>query len=256
MKMTPVPFIDNVYYTKEEFNLGQRVVEGCRIFLNTHDQQDLCKFYRWTFSETWEFTVPYKGPNQVCWKSSISREILIKNADILFENKITGFPLTTIYDPVDRLSIKYSILVNQYSMNEDEFIYWERFRNLSQQTGGLYDIIPAPVPNNIFCVEFPSEKTLGYFSVSAVASKRIFIKDKFAGINALYERCLSDTVLTTRPDTLPGLGQTLWIIEDHSDKRPPVVVFTTNRVCVDCTQQGTNVRPSFWNDDIITKNNR
>jgi hypothetical protein len=249
MKMNPVPLIDSVYYVRENFDLGNRLVEGCRILISTHDLTDQCKFYRWTYSESWEFHVPYKGPNQICWKSGDSKQIFIKNADILSENKISGFPLITISDPIDKLSVKYSMLVNQYSMNEDEYLYWERFRNISEQTGGLYDIIPAPIPNNIFCVENPSEKTLGYFSVSGISSERIFIKEKFAGLNALYERCLSDTIFTTRPDTLHGLGQTLWIIEDYSNKMPPAVIYTTERGCVDCTTQGTFVKPSFWDDD-------
>jgi hypothetical protein len=251
MKMNPVPPIDSIYYVKEEFNSHGRTVEGCTIFLSTHDPGNNCKYYKWSYSETWEFHVPFKGPYQVCWKSNDSREMIIKNANILSENKISGEPLLTIADPVERLSVKYSILVNQYSMNEDEYIYWERFRNMSEQTGSLYDIIPAAIPNNIYCVENPSEKTLGYFSVSAFTSNRIFIKDTFAGFNGTFEKCLSDTVFTTRPDTLDRSGRYLYIIEDHSKEVPPAVIFTADINCVDCRSRGTSFKPSFWDDDKI-----
>jgi hypothetical protein len=250
MKMNPSPPVDSVYYVKENFDLGYRVVEGCRIYLSTHDQNDLCKYYRWNYTETWEFHLPFDVTNKICWITADSKRILIKNAAILQENRFTGFPLITIGNPVDKLTVKYSLLVNQFSLNEDEYIYWERFRNLTEQTGGLYDIIPAPVPNNIFCVEDPAEKTLGYFSVSSVTSKRIFIKDNFTGINYMYNKCLEKTILSTNPDTIPGLGLSIWIVQDNRNKVPPANIVTFDKGCVDCTTRGTTVKPSFWDDDI------
>jgi hypothetical protein len=250
MKMNPVPPVDSIYYVKEYFDLGYKKVEGCRIFLSAHDPDNLCRFYRWNFTETWEFHIPFDVKNKICWITNDSKEIFIKNAAILGENRFTGFPLITIGNPIDKLSVKYSLLVNQYSINEDEYIYWERFRNMTKQAGGLYDIIPAPVPNNIFCVENPSEKTLGYFSVSAVSYKRIFIKDNFDALNYMYQKCLGNVVISTKPDTIPGLGQSIWLVEDNRNKVPPANIVTFDRGCVDCTTRGTTVRPSFWDDDI------
>jgi hypothetical protein len=242
MKMNPVPPVDSVYYVKEVFDLGQKSTEGCRIFLNTHDPYNQCRFYRWKYTETWEFHLPYNVPNRVCWISAESREIFIKNAAILGENRVNGFPLVTIENPVDRLSIKYSILVNQYSLNEDEYIYWERFRNMAEQTGGLYDIIPAPVPNNIFCLEDPSEKTLGYFSVSAISSKRIFIEDSFRGIDTQYYNCVDDSI--SGPGEIGGLNSTVWLLGSRGSVR-----YLTHQVgCADCRSRGTSIKPSFWID--------
>jgi hypothetical protein len=243
MKMNPVPQIDSIYYSKENFDIGLMTVEGCRIFFDTHDPNNHCKFYRWNYSETWEFHLPYNVPNRICWRSSDSREIFIKNAAILSENRVNGFPLLTISDPVDRLSIKYSLLVNQYSLNEDEYIYWERFKNMIEQTGGLYDIIPAPVPNNIFCVEDPSEMTLGYFSVSARSSKRIFIEDKFKGIDTQYYSCVDDSISV--PGEIAGLNSSVWLLGTRGSVR-----YLTHQItCADCRSKGTTVKPSFWDDD-------
>jgi len=185
----------------------------------------------------------------VCWISNNPAEILIKNASLHAEASIIRHPVISITDPVDRLSVKYSILVNQFSLNEDEYFYWERLKNTIDQTGGLYDLIPATIPNNIYCLEEPYKKVLGYFSVSAMSSKRLFIKDNFAGINTMYERCLSDTIFTTMPDTIAGQGWVIWIIKDYSDKVPSAVIYTVDRGCVDCRTRGTNIKPVFWNDD-------
>jgi hypothetical protein len=115
-----------------------------------------------------------------------------------------------------------------------------------EQVGGLYDQVPAAIPNNIYCVEDPNKKVLGYFSVSAKTSKRIFIKDSFAGMNGLYFDCISDTITGT--DDIPGLGATVWVIIDNSDKVPPTRIVTDKMGCADCRVRGTNVEPVFWKE--------
>jgi hypothetical protein len=199
MEMKPVPQIDSIYYEKKIYTESKIPVEGCQIYLDTHDPANSCNFYRWKYSETWEFHMPFDVINKVCWTSNNSNNILIKNTSSLSENRITGYPINSITNPIDRLCIKYSILVKQYSLNEDEYLYWERLKNISDQVGGLYDLIPAILPNNIYCLENQNVKTLGYFSVSAISSKRIFIKDRFDGLNLQYFDCVSDTIYGTRP---------------------------------------------------------
>lgn len=129
MKMIPVPPIDTIYYEKKVFGRSNMPVEGCNVFLNTHDPTKKCRFYRWEYSETWEFHISYNFPNKVCWLSNNSKEILIKNASLQSETSITKHPVLSIANPEDRLSVKYSILVNQFSLNEDEYFYWERLKN-------------------------------------------------------------------------------------------------------------------------------
>lgn len=245
-KMIPVPPIDSIYYEKKIFVQSNLHVEGCNIYLNTHDPSNNCWFYRWRYTETWEFHLPFDVPDNVCWISNNPADILIKNGSFLAEASIVRHPVISITDPVDRLSVKYSILVNQFSLNKDEYLYWERLKNTMDQVGGLYDQVPAAIANNVYCVEEPNKNVLGYFSVSAMSSRRLFIKDSFNNINTLYTRCLSDTVFTARPDTVTFLGT---IIKILSDRVPPGFIYTNDRGCVDCTKRGTNIKPVFWDDD-------
>jgi len=258
IEMKRVPPIDSIYYEKtviEEAIGNFRAVEGCQIYLNTYDPENKCKFYRWDFSETWKLRLPFDVPNQTCWRSDKSHSINIKSTAAFNEARINRFPINFISNTTDRLKTKYSILVNQYSMNEDEYNYWEKIQNIAVQVGGLYDVIPASVPSNIRCIENPAEKVLGYFSVSAISSKRIFIRDKFEGMIDQYAHCATDTLIGGGPlDTLsfPGLGISLWTLFNVPGTPfgpPGFVIFTKTKGCADCTVRGTTVKPVFWPDD-------
>jgi hypothetical protein len=233
MKMIPVPPIDSVYYEKvtiqesTEFSGG---MEGCKVYLNTHDPTNQCKFYRWGFSETWKYQL-YQLPHQlagICWASSNSNDINIKNTSVLEENRINRNLVNFISNITDRLRIKYSILVNQYSLNEDEYLYWEKLQNITEQVGGLYDMIPSSIPSNIYCTDDPNQKVLGYFSVSAKSSKRIFIKDHFAGV--------------VNPYTDDACVLSYWVIVGNISFRESTFV----KGCIDCTERGTSTAPDFW----------
>jgi|WetSurMetagenome_2_1015567.scaffolds.fasta_scaffold00727_12 hypothetical protein len=252
MLMKPVPPIDSVYYEKTDipspYPNGQ-TANGAQVYLNTHDPENNCKFYRWEFYETWEFRLPYVVPNNTCWISNNSDMIKIKNTSSFAEDRIIRFPINLVSNMTDRLRVKYSILVNQYSLNEDEYLYWEKLQNISEQVGGLYDITPASVPSNIWCLENPNDKVLGYFSVSASTSKRIFIEDNFKGLFSYYtdDVCIVDTIYNGAD--IPSLNTFVWIIVNHPLPPPSYVVITRTKGCYDCTVRGTNIEPLFWRDD-------
>ena len=252
MEMKPVPPIDSVYYERQVLSSspdGTIVEEGCQVYLDTHDPTNTCKFYRWEYTETWEFHLPYNTPNRVCWVSNNSDAINIKNASILSENIVDKHPINNISNLTDRLSQKYSILVHQYSMNDDEHQYWEKVQNISDQVGGLYDMIPSSIPSNVYCKNDPGQPVLGFFSVSAESSKRIFIDGFFAGIKTPYntQTCVDDTIFGNGPIRYENIS--LWVIISHSLPPPSYMVITRQHSCYDCTLRGTNVMPDFWNKD-------
>jgi hypothetical protein len=249
MEMKAVPPIDSIYHEKvtlKELN-GVPSQEGCQIYLNTHDPADKCKFYRWEYSETWEFHIPYTTPNNICWVSNNSNVINIKSTSEFEEARIERYPLNFVSNQTDRLEIKYSILVNQFSLNEDEYLYWQKLQSFSEQVGGLYDMIPSAIPSNIYCINDVNEKVLGYFSVSANSSKRIFVKDRFAGVISPYtdEACIADTAFAG--ESVPNLNIYSWVI--ITNIMPFYQVYTYTRGCYDCTVRGTKNEPPFWRED-------
>jgi hypothetical protein len=259
MEMKPVPSIDSLYaeVTINDLFQSGKVLQGYQVYVNTHDPANECRFYRWNFTETWEFSIPYTYPtivNYTCWKTVNSNQIYVDNISSLIENKVSKFPLNFITTETDRLKVKYSLLLRQYSLNEDEYNYWEKLKKINEEVGGIYDVVPMSIESNIFCTDSPSEKVLGFFSVSSVSSKRIFIKNSLSTpFKDLYASCPSDTVPVGQ--SIPGLGISVWIIARISPS-PNVFfyVLTRTKGCADCTVNGSNKKPDFWNatkDDVV-----
>jgi hypothetical protein len=249
MKMKAVPPIDSIFYEKvviKESDEHSSARDGSQVFLNTIDPQGLCKFYRWDYTETWKFRLPYSVPNATCWITNNSNDINVKSTSVLTEDRISRFPIKFISNETDRLSVRYSIIVNQYSLNEDEYTYWEKLQSISEEVGSLYDITPSSVPGNIFCIEDPAEQVLGYFSVSAKTSKRIYIDDNFRGLVNYYSDCPSDTIFGR--GSIPNLNSSVWVIEDHLYEMPPYRILTDKKFCADCTVRGTTTQPAFWEE--------
>jgi hypothetical protein len=247
VKMVPVPPVDTIYYEKQLYDSGPGAFrEGCQIWFDSHDPADKCHFYRWDYSETWMFQLPYDVSNRICWMSTNSNIINIKNTSRLSENRITGYPLIFISPENDKLSVKYSLLLNQYSISEDEFEYWEKLKKVNDEIGSLYDITPSFIPGNVTCIEDPTQDVLGYFSVSAMASKRIYISSYFRGLKNLYSQCPADTVGDL--NSVKDLNKYRWLIESNEAAVPPYYVLTEIKGCADCTVRGTKEKPSWWDN--------
>lgn len=254
VEMKPVPAISSLSYKKVALNNPDdrnRLAEGCKISLDSYDSSGECRYYRWDYSETWEYVIPYPVVNRVCWITNKSDRIILKDTSPFTESRVTEFPLIFIDNTTEKLKVKYSVLVNQYSLNKEEYDFWETVSRMSQDVGTLYDRTPSEIKGNVHCVSNPDEVVYGYFSVSAVATKRLFVSDKFMGQPTFYSYCATDTLYGTLP--AEGLNTTYWVIEDQSNEVPSWWVVTEYRECADCTTEGSKIKPDFWDDDLKDK---
>jgi hypothetical protein len=254
IEMKPVPSIDALYYEKVIITASDdpdEVDEGSKIYLDSYDPSGQCRYFRWEYYETWEYVIPYPVMNRVCWISDRSGEVLVKNTEPYSQARVTKFPILFINNKTDKLKVKYSMLVKQYSINAAEYDFWEKIRKISQNVGGLYDKTPMAVPGNIRCVTNPSQTVNGYFSVSAVATQRLFVNEKFSGQPTFYSYCATDTIYGSLPEE--GLNTTYWVIEDYANEVPSWWVATEYRECGDCTTEGTKEKPPYWDDDVLKK---
>jgi hypothetical protein len=249
IEMKPVPPINSLYYERVVITPSRDssdIDEGCSIYLDSYDPSGKCQFFRWDYTETWEYRIPYNVINKICYVTERSDRVLIKNTSQYSQARVSKYPVLFISNKTDRLKETYSILVNQYSLNETEYNFWEEVQSVSQNVGNLYDVTPMAVTGNIRCITNPEETVLGYFSVSAATQKRLFIHDKFLGLPLFFTYCATDTLTGNLPET--GLNSDYWVIEDYEDEMPPFWVITTFWECADCSTRGTIVKPLFWID--------
>jgi hypothetical protein len=244
VEMNPVPPIDSLYYEKIVISEGPvEPEEGCNIYLNTYDPDGICRFFRWDYTETWQIEVMYGMDDSVrfCWVSNNSPNIDVKNTSGLSENHLVRYPIVYISNQTDRLSIRYSIIVNQYSISNNEFYFWDGVSKMTENVGRLYDVIPTSISGNLICIEDPDERVLGYFSVSAKTSKRIFVNEKFSGLENIYNpECFDVPVDEWISKVHTGQNEWWWILSNEW--------VTLKKWCADCTARGTTTRPDFWED--------
>jgi hypothetical protein len=231
-----------------------------QIQVNTHDPENNTRYYRWEIEETWRYTaalssslvyrngqVVPRGENiYQCYKTERPSTTLIGTSANLTQDVISRFPLTSIGSESPKLRFRYSILVNQYGISQDEYNYWQMLRRNTESVGTLFDPQPALVRGNFTCLTNPEEPVLGYFSARSVTQKRIFINaaDVYPyGFQPRGPSCTADTIAAADI----RLYSTAEIVSEIYNG-PFVVGYTiSTRSCVDCrVQGGTTERPDFW----------
>ncbi len=255
MEMLPVPKIDSLYYEKIQLSTADgfpKNGEGCKILLNTSDPSGKCRFYRWDYNETWKIIAPLyqRTRSNICWINTNSDHIDVKAAGNLNDSKINQHLIKFFSNESDRLSVRYRIEVNQYSVTENEYDYWNNLEKLSEGSGTIHDRIPSSIEGNMFCFGKPEVQVLGYFSVSAKSTGSIYINGPFQGLVFPYYHCTENYQERAPSDYWPppGLfdydGIRYWIVEFTDDH----YIITDDQTCIDCTLRGTNIKPSFWVD--------
>jgi hypothetical protein len=255
-----VPEIDSIHwkYKEKPSNDVNNPYRGIEILVDTHDPENKTRYYSWSWFETWEFRTPYRKDTlpDKCWDNDSSRVIQISSTEHLSEDIIQNYPLYFISDGTNRLYIRYSVLVKQYSLTGGAFNYWSRIRETNENTGTLFDPIPTQVVGNITDLNNPDKPVLGYFQASAVTSKRIFIDRSellsyelfvTAGFKYCESLFIKDSLENPRPAYISYVENYGWLIYYQEVSGPYLYTYLTNSLsCVDCSLTGTPVKPDFW----------
>jgi hypothetical protein len=281
--MHPVPDIDSIYFSSAEelVNNGTESQKGIRIFLDT--ESGTGKYFRWSYEETWKFSIPnpkmydYFGErsiirvpviNQFCWKKNISDDIVVHSGYAGQSGGSKRIPVLFIAsDKSDRLNIRYSILIKQYSISEHEFSFWNNLKKINDNGGDIFASQPYPVFSNIHNIDDPQEKVLGYFQVSAVTEKRIFISYKdIAKMHLPYyynyscERIEASPADYSMPWGAPATFDDVYslfcITSNYVFIEPLYDPLTGNLdklvfsrpECANCEFTGTMTEPDFWKE--------
>ena len=266
----PTPTVGKIYLTYASSN------DNIEIRTDSRDEStDGTGFYLWDCVETYEYRAQlfskWKRENGIplqrhkgeyvdtCWHT-IPVPTSIYTTSRLSENTISGHLLTSISKFSKKVSMRYSLLVRQRAISEQEFTY----RNLLDKTvngqSSIFAEIPGAVLGNVHSLNNPAETVLGYFRGQQITEKRVFIDH--ASLPLAYqadpppEACdVEGTCPTNVPVNGPStcieiqlLSETNIILTTVEEKNS-VVYYFAKKECGDCrTKGGTTEKPLFWRD--------
>jgi hypothetical protein len=195
-ELNPPTDINKVYFELET-NPTQDPginIEGIQFYIDFEIDQDSSEFMRWELVETYEFHNPdYQGyiysydrvmrpipdslSDRQCWIIGNVNDIYTLDVANMRGSEYSYMPLHFVSNETQRLSYGYSLLVRQHSLDEAAFRYWDELKKNSHSGGGLYDRLPSITPSNISNENDEEDYVLGFFTVSGVTEKRVFVKD-------------------------------------------------------------------------------
>jgi hypothetical protein len=281
------PPIDSVSYDTK----GALTTPGLNIYVNTHDATNKVVYYRWDYQETWIIQSPFlsafksNGDTVLardlvndnidrCWKSDTSSVIILGSSAKLSTNVITNNPITSVVSTDEKLGLEYSIIVRQYALTADAYNFYINLKKNTEQLGSIFDAEPSQVNGNIHCVTNPAEPVIGYLSIGATTSQRIFISNRFL---PAWSTDFYNPGCTLEPDPRNPLNPCCYYTVPHQDGSienqvdeyinynigkdsdpfipvnaigrpggPPVGFTAATPECTDCRLRGTNKQPAFW----------
>ena len=231
------------------------------VYLYTHDPANNTRYYKWDYTETWEYKSPLQGyyvvkgnhiyvsdtTDQIdsCWQSDLSSDILTGSSVALSDDVISKAKVATVPQNDEKIFVRYSIFVRQRGITADAYKYWGIVQKNSQDRGGLFDVQPGQLVGNIHCETDPTEPVIGFINASNETSYRIFIDHKeLTNWDVGADTCDQKTTPQDPND---------WSNYVYSDPDYTVFFFSghdiviAQKICLDCTVHGgTNHRPTFW----------
>nr|WP_294948919.1 DUF4249 domain-containing protein [uncultured Mucilaginibacter sp.] len=258
--------------------------EGLHLYSATHDPTNKTRYYRWDYQETWRFNSIYESGYKVakdtviprvlpqddiyrCYGSYQASAILLGSTVKSDQDILTNNPVTQITRGTERLSIRYSIKLNQYALTREAYAFWENMKKNTEQLGSIFDALPSEIGGNIHNTADAKIPVIGFVSISTTQSKRIYInrtdlpstpewRNQYP-----YEGCGTSTAVY---ESILGNTVRAYIIDIQEINYPIAAIIRKNprtgldeiagftystRGCVDCTLRGSPHRPAFWTDN-------
>ncbi|HTK20654.1 MAG TPA: DUF4249 domain-containing protein [Mucilaginibacter sp.] len=267
-----IPVKDSPPIDSIGFNL---TAKGIQIYSNAHDVTKGTRYYRFDYTETWEFhslypsewisngsaIVPRPSDQRIylCYKSNSSSTILLGSTAKLTQDVLYQNPIIAIESTAEKIETKYSILLRQYALTADSYKFWETLRKNTEQLGSIFDAEPTQLAGNIHNIHDNTDIVIGYISAGTVSKKRIFITSEQlpASYKTVYPyQCMQDSLWYHNPHSYAGLendvedvlipGIMIPITAFYEGGPSPAGFMGADPYCVDCTLRGSKKRPDFW----------
>lgn len=262
IELKAAPAIDKIFAVYPSFSGKDR---GIQLYLNSANGSKTTGHYRWEYEDTYEIRTPYPskfvwlGGNSLtfrtqavdrCWATNRSNNIYLQSTSGQTRDQVVALPIKFIPDISQEMAFKYSILVKQYAVSDASYEYWRQMRDLNEKQGSLYDKQPGSIQGNISPLS-GDENIVGYFDVSGVSTRRAFFEPvdfENAGYSppVYLASCTESAPLEAPIEKLGELMSSNVLIIYDATGPGPSTVFLLRKACCDCTSQGTNITPDFW----------
>lgn len=251
------PPIDSLTFSADE--------RGVQVEVTTHDPENSTRYYQWTYVETVEFRTQfgsgfyYDGSEIIqrdeqtfrCWQTIPSTSISVATTDGLSEDVVFKYPLIFIPSDSWKRGIEYSVLVDQYAISEEAYIFLKELENNTENVGTLFDPQPGRIFGNIQNVSNPEKYVIGQFSARATTQKRFFVSaDELPDYPRLPDVC---SLIGVDSLLLPEIYERttrFGLIAPIVNFSGSIIGYTTAAaVCMDCRllrEGSTNIQPDFW----------
>ncbi len=274
--LTPAVEIGDVY---AERVTNDENGEGINVFVDTEDLSGNAKFFRYIYEETNEIIppewtpldivvvsenppvfdfVPRPDETRVCYATNASTDIILASTVDFSENKVSRFPVRFLAIDNYLIQNRYSILVKQLVQSPEAYSFYETLQEFSDFESLFAQTQPGFIAGNLRSVTNPDEKVVGFFDVSSVSSKRIFIEhaDFFpeGSLPPFVDECdilAPDLFLFGFSPLIDALNTGLFVFEGFNDDNAPDgqgPYKLVPKICGDCRELGSSEVPDFWEE--------
>ncbi|MCK4880416.1 MAG: DUF4249 domain-containing protein [Bacteroidales bacterium] len=254
------PPIDSIYYIQKVSGGEDQddIWHGIQFYNDVRGHRGGTRNYRWKAIATWEYHSPftatyvrYKGMNlpyledtvSTCYLTETIETVYAASTQLLSENNIYQNKLHYVSDQTPRLAERYSLLVEQHSLTDQAYAYWEKLAAQSANSASLYETQPSSSQGNIYNVHNSHVKVLGCFYATQIVEDRIFVEKEELDFPVGAYTCRLDTLWSNSIFTYNNYYY-LFSLQPLGPG-PPWLYAQKN--CFDCTLRGgDNEIPDFW----------
>ena len=225
------------------------------------------KYYLWYFEEDWEVRAEFASkflydpstdktttydypPVAQGWCHVGLDQIMLGSTEAYAENRVTGKILKTIPNSDHRLSVLYSIRIEQRDLTRKEYEYYQERSKQNNEMGGLFTPQPSELPTNITCSN-SARKVIGFVGCNmGVTRKHLYISNDEVGyLNKFDCRVGQDPQGSNKDKYSAGFQISNIMVEGNN-----VYVEWAMRECVDVTMKKADPkgRPSWWPNPYLT----
>ncbi len=242
------------------------------------------QYYRYEYDETYKIRTPLWNPRKIviisdtipykfdlvqkdplidgvgfCFPNKQSKAVFLTETVSLAQDQVIGFPLRQI--PIESyiVGIRYSILVKQYVLNQNTYNFYSLMEKFSDPDDIFSQTQVGNIPSNISSVNNPEQdKVIGFFEVSSVSKKRLFVNRKdFTESPFINYELLALCTERREPQIVDDFNRSPllnhlrigWVYQTDSETPDPNRPYRlTIKICGDCTHLGPAKTPDFWVD--------